>query len=58
MEDNRSNGGSDIYGQIPDLNTDTIGTGTRTIEGLTVVNSIPQDSADQGSYTDYVPKPY
>lgn len=55
MEDTKSD---DVYGSIPDINTDTIGTGTQQIEGLTVVNSIPEGSVENGSYTDYVPKPY
>ena len=58
MNEERSNTNDDIYGQIPNINTDTIGTGTRQIEGLTVVQSIPQDSVEDGSYTNYVPKPY
>lgn len=49
-----------VRGSIPDINTDTIGQGSNTIEGLNIVKTVPKDEVAGGNWphTDYVKKPY
>lgn len=55
MNDNTSKGFGGEFGNIPDINPDTAGTGSKMVDGVNVVYSIPKDEVD--TYTSKTPVP-